>query len=287
MNSVNEELKINTEISHVSRYIELLENSQKEFRRNQHFLYRGESRLEYELIPSVYRKDEYNSDIYHTANTEMNILTEFMTEAAVYIDLSTDDMFRWLEYAQHFGAPTRLLDWTSNPLVALYFACSDKGNSDGKVYILNSLIYRIASERINKLSGKIILEEAMKMIRDSEKTFKYPAIFKPYYMDKRMAAQSSEFMVWGYEKKSLDIVIRDLEKDGRIKELVDDEISKGMMVTHSKEISPLSEIHIKGEDKLRILHELDRMGISYARLFPGLDGVGKSVEWRFNRKNKI
>ena len=271
------------EISHVSQLIEFIETNQSKYIRNQHFLYRGESRIDYTLLPSVYRMDN-GRDVYLSKTTELHILNDYMTEAASYINLPPDDFFRWLQYAQHFGAPTRLLDWTSNPLVALYFACTSNKNEDGRIYVLNSVGFHYLTDEKNKMDGKLILEEAMKMIKSSEKTFEYPALFKPYYFDKRMSAQSSQFMVWGYRKEPLNCMINELEISGRKQEFVKEEIAPGVKIETSEEISVLFEIHIKG-DKKTILRELDWLGVNQASLFPGLDGIGRAVEWRNNSKN--
>ena len=53
---------------------------------------------------------------------EKQLLTAFKTKAYPYIDFVPRNDFEWLLLAQHHGVPTRLLDWTANPLVALYFA---------------------------------------------------------------------------------------------------------------------------------------------------------------------
>lgn len=47
-----------------------------------------------------------------------------------------DDYFGWLFLAQHYGLPTRLLDWTENPLVAAYFAVQDSSDSDACIWAL-------------------------------------------------------------------------------------------------------------------------------------------------------
>ena len=151
--------------------------------------------------------------------------------------------------------------------------------------MLNSCGFRSMTGKQNQMEGRTILEEAMKMIKDSEKTFEYPALFKPYYFDKRMSAQSSRFMVWGYRKEPLDCMVSELEISGKKQEFVKEEIAPGFKIETPEEISVLSEIQINGDAKKPILRELDWMGVNQASLFPGLDGIGRSVEWRNSSKN--
>lgn len=278
-------------ISHVSEWVQFVEENSCRFKRNQHFFYRGESSLKYKLLPSLYRKtkDTVERDTYLSGNSETKILTEFMTESAGLINaISVDDMFRWVEYAQHFGVPTRLMDWTSNPLVALFFACSSKQSEDGRIYILNSLCYRLLTDEnnLNKLEGKKIKEEAEKMIWESEESFPYPALFKPYYLDQRMFAQSSQFMVWGYKKEILNTMVDELEKDGRKKQIIKYLGMNGIEAECLEEVQALSEVLIDGRAKKQIQRELDSIGINQATLFPGLDGIGKAIEWRNNYNNR-
>ena len=49
-----------------------------------------------------------------------------------------NDYFGWLFLAQHYGVPTRLLDWSENPLVAAYFAVLDDPNDDGCIWALGT-----------------------------------------------------------------------------------------------------------------------------------------------------
>ena len=278
------------EISHVSQFIQFVEDANSKYRRNQHFIYRGESKNKYRLLPSIFRKTDgaNGTDIYPSKNAEIKILTEFMTEAAGLINnLSVDDLFRWVEYAQHFGSPTRLMDWTSNPLVALYFACSANQKEDGRIYILNSLGYHLLTgeKNVNQMDCKIIKEEARKMIWDKEYTFPYPVLFQPHYFDKRMFAQSSKFMVWGYKKDPLDDLIIELEADGKKKAITKYLDPCGVEIECEEEIEILTEIQIKGENKVQLQRELDNIGINQATLFPGLDGIGRSIEWRNNSNN--
>jgi hypothetical protein len=102
------------------------------------YLFRGESDNQFALLPSLLRKDSSGPNKY--SNKEQ-ILQSFIQQAAGYISIPPTDYSQWSEYAQHYGVPTRLLDWTSNPLVALFFACKDSKDKDGSVSILNDNSY--------------------------------------------------------------------------------------------------------------------------------------------------
>ena len=103
--------------------------------------YRGHSDKEYKLEPSLFRKSE--SGDYRYLLNEDNIVRELLT--AQPNEFGADKyMIDKLVRMQHYGLPTRLLDVTSNPLVALYFCCSspkydDDGNeTDGEVIVLST-----------------------------------------------------------------------------------------------------------------------------------------------------
>ena len=124
-----------------------------------------------------------------------------------------------------------------------------------------------------------------KMIWEEKKSFPFPALFKPYYFDKRMIVQSSQFMVWGYKKDTLDILIKELEDEGRKKEIVRYLDMKGVEFDCLEEVQTLSAVRIMGKSKKQVQRELDNIGVNHASLFPGLDGIGKTIEWRNNIKN--
>jgi hypothetical protein len=85
-----------------------------------HYLYRGEDAESYALKPKMGRLSE--GVPAGQPNAEQAMLREFKRRAAPHVDRAPNNDWEWLSIAQHFGLATRLLDWSENPLVAVWFA---------------------------------------------------------------------------------------------------------------------------------------------------------------------
>lgn len=81
------------------------------------FVYRGVKAAEYELIPSVGRLRTFKGESF-SLRDERHMLDTFKREAIPYLAVRPANEWEWLAIAQHHGLPTRLLDWTRNPLAA-------------------------------------------------------------------------------------------------------------------------------------------------------------------------
>lgn len=93
------------------------------------YWFRGQSDTSYKLIPTVFRKNE-SGQFYN----EAKLLKEFVRHNPEARALHSDTL-ELLTYAQHYGLPTRLLDWSTNLLVAIFFACNADFDKDANLYI--------------------------------------------------------------------------------------------------------------------------------------------------------
>lgn len=96
------------------------------------FFYRGVSNINYELIPSAGRFGI--KDTSTQIQFEKALIEEFKRKAPIYLRNLPKDDLEWLILAQHHGLPTRLMDWSFNPLIALFFAIENDNGTDSAIY---------------------------------------------------------------------------------------------------------------------------------------------------------
>jgi hypothetical protein len=125
------------------------------------------------------------------------------------------DKWHWYFLMQHYGAPTRILDWTVNPLVALYFAVRERIEENGAVWVVDP--WRWNHAHVKDLFGPAVagwqetlkylleLEEAFDTDKDENQTrAKWPICIEPTHIDRRIAAQGSKFVLFGNKKDMTD-----------------------------------------------------------------------------------
>ena len=122
-------------INNIGNYIEAI--TQIDAEQQYRMWFRGQSDYSWGLVPSVQRKDGMGKHYEQYVSTNFMIHTMRLNPNAP----QRYDRASWLTLMQHYGLPTRLLDWSESPLVALYFALSsDKdAKTDAAVWVLNPM----------------------------------------------------------------------------------------------------------------------------------------------------
>jgi hypothetical protein len=124
-------------VDDLSRIVDICKQIIVEFNSDQ-ALWRGHGDAEWPLRPHVFRRDPQHPEV--PKYNECALIGHFQVRAPTRSYTRTpepDDYFGWLFLAQHYGLPTRLLDWTENPLVALYFAVLEQEEArDGCIWAL-------------------------------------------------------------------------------------------------------------------------------------------------------
>ncbi|MGG0554724.1 FRG domain-containing protein [Priestia aryabhattai] len=151
--------KLNTDFKkHIVRnfndYLEILREIKKD---DENVWFRGQSNASYRLVPSAMRdvytiKDQFDRPKKPVKLTEYNnrgdmvayvdvagMLEEFKKLAKPYFRIQPNNDLEWYFLAQHYGIPTTLLDWSTDPLVALFFAMPEKVNLSSDDTIKDSI----------------------------------------------------------------------------------------------------------------------------------------------------
>jgi hypothetical protein len=201
---------------------------------------------------------------------EKGLLLNFQRRAHHYTANPPSDgsYIEWLALMQHYGAPTRLLDWTFSPYVGLYFALENAHDGDCCVWAVNGawLNQDISDAEdpnyrpsrvgdINLSRWNYWLNENLFSNNNAERI----VMVNPLRMNERVAPQQGVFLcALSYENRFFT-TLTDLV---RRKESNSDRVGR---------------IFVKPSCRLPLLRELNRMNINRASLFPGLDGFARSL----------
>lgn len=220
-------------------------------------------------------------------------------------EFNDTDNFNVVAKMQHFGLPTRLLDFTTNPMVALYFACCNEPNNDGKVFLTLPRYSECIREQIDIIFDPIDSSKQKKVKTDLEYIYTYLSVVyginklyfkRPDHVTEREKRQSSIFMLFANNIFNYDTnrILSNAEATGLC--LYDDERSKlpKSMGIHNtlKRVESIDfdrqfiEIIVPASIKQVILENLSRIGIKKSFLFPEIEYTAEYLKKKYLNINR-
>jgi len=235
------------EINTVNEYLEII----KEYKTNakargnsEDFVFRGQSG-DLPLIPKIARLKPYGDLL----TTERLLLEEFKRTNPLLIEAHRPyDDWDYLTLGQHFGLPTRLLDWSHNALTALWFAADEWSSFLKKSEC--AIVWVLMAETTDydfQLEGSHPF-----LIKETK-------IFRPRIIKQRINNQSGVFSIQSSEEIEEK---RELDKT--------DNFSKKLL-----------KLKIPIENFKEIRSDLNTLGINAFSIFPELEGLCTHLQWRY------
>lgn len=211
---------------------------------DQFTLYRGQS-LDKTLLPKIARYDAPDVE-----KIEKEMLEDFKRRSVHLIEYQPGNSWDWLALAQHHGMATRLLDWTENPLIALWFSMAPKSE-------FRNLDYSVV------WGFNVPVSDVVASTGDINS---FPVgstkVFKPNHITKRISSQFGWFTVHKHNAERKFVAFEKNEDySGR-----------------------LFKIEVKSDCFSECKKRLHSFGINSASMYPDIDGLAKHVEWLYLEK---
>jgi hypothetical protein len=235
-------------------------------RRRDTGVYRGASVATRPLLTSLDKLGGMNPP-HSKADLEEHVLRNFIRYSRPHLDATRPhDDWELLITAQHYGVPTRLLDWTYSPLVAAFFAtrplAADVPERDRAVWRLD---WQRMHRHFQLPPLALLIQDIESALGDKPLTpWKFFArkngspiafMLEPPSLDQRIVAQAATFTMVSTTGQSFDEFLE----------------AQGLRDTLTKYVIP-------ADDVARFRDQLDLVGIDERRLFPDLDGVAGTIK---------
>lgn len=258
------------------------------------FYYRGHYKSSYKLLPSVFRDSNWDKEDYYYHEIMVHCPQHFQYDS--HLDK--------LVTMQHYNCPTRLLDVTSNPLVALYFACKNYGckrcetSKEGEVLIFpvpsRDIVYSDSDRalmltclpRFTTSDKDKLFVTAQKSLSDGKfKQISGGSRYSDPVVERFYHEITTELPSFKREIKPIDLLqplfVQPNKTNGRILKQDGAFIINGLSAdTHEaiEKLESLTHTKIKIWNQAQILKELNSLGIHEASLFPEVDKVAQYLK---------
>ncbi len=228
--------------------------------------FRGQASATWPLYSSISRYlKEQSVHPQAWARQEERILRVFRRKAHLFLEHVPDerDTFQWLALMQHHGAPTRLLDFTWSPFVAAFFAL-ERSTKDAAVWALRvpdiiSATHKFPGRRRRLREDQLGLRAPGNYERYFlDNAVPFVVVGEPMVMNQRLIAQAGTFVVPGVLDRPVEEVLAGYPR-------ADEIVVK--FVLHTEKIR---------DDAMYAFYN---MNITNATLFPGLDGMARSLAY--------
>ncbi len=218
------------------------------------YLFRGQSNSDWRLNPSFSRYCEKRT-IRWAIDREFHMQRLFRLDAHNHISSPilpshTNQLELWWSVMQHYGVSTRLLDWSISPFIAVYFAVSSLDENDAAVWIVHPHSVNEHAKIQYGFNGKNFTDF---FVKDEDSNLLW--FYEPAIKTNRMLAQQGWFSVCANPiKEHSEAIWENCDKD------------------------TLHKIIIPYELKVEFLRQLNFMNITARTVYPGLDGLGNSIQ---------
>jgi hypothetical protein len=223
-----------------------------------------------EQTPGLYRHPSVK-DIKGLLALEMQMLSHFRQRSIPFMDRPLDDYWERLFFMQHFRIPTRLLDWTENPFIALYFALTSKSETsdgDSAIWILDPVAWNGKSLDHMKFKDGILSTDDTRLdyLKPGSTVVTMnadPVAIYGFHNTARIVAQRGVFTIFGKDTDCLEDIYqkRDYPQDCLLK------------------------VRLPKAEKTKLLTSLFQIGFTHSVIFPDLEGLAKEMKNFFKFKD--